>query len=85
VIGQTEVHPANLYGLRILLVEEEAMVAMLIEGMLDALGCQVVEWVANVPDALEAIKTNEFDGALLDMNLSGTARSRLPRDRAAMC
>jgi CheY-like chemotaxis protein len=71
VIAQSDVHPANLYGLRILLVEDDAMVAMLIEGMLDALGCQVVGWVASVPDALEAIDTNEFDGSLLDMNLSG--------------
>jgi len=73
VIAEADHHTSKLNGLRILLVEDEAMVAMLIEGMLDALGCQVVEWVANVPEALEAIDAVEFDGALLDVNLSGTA------------
>ena len=48
------------------------MVAMLMEGMLDGLGCQLVEWVASVPAALEALGRVEFDGALLDVNLSGT-------------
>jgi CheY-like chemotaxis protein len=31
-----------------------------------------VEWVASVPAALEALERWEFDGALLDVNLSGT-------------
>jgi CheY-like chemotaxis protein len=72
VIAETETQNAKLNGLRILLVEDEAMVAMMVEGMLTALGCQVVEWAANIPAALEAIDAMEFDGALLDMNLSGT-------------
>jgi hypothetical protein len=71
MIAESDLHTAKLNGLRILLVEDEAMVAMLVEGMLTALGCQVVEWVANIPAALNAIDTIEFDGALLDMNLSG--------------
>ena len=62
---------AGLAGLRILLVEDEALVAMLIEGMLEELGCQVVEWAANVPAALRAVERDGFDGALLDVNLSG--------------
>ena len=60
MIAEADHHTSKLNGLRILLVEDEAMVAMLIEGMLDALGCQVVEWVANVPEALEAIDAVEF-------------------------
>jgi CheY-like chemotaxis protein len=62
----------NLKGLRILLVEDEAMVAMLIEGMLEALGCQIVECAASVPAAMQAIELREFDGAVLDVNLGGT-------------
>ena len=72
MIAEADVDRSRLGGLRILLVEDEAMVAMLIEGMLDALGCQSVEWVADVPAALDAIDNNEFDCALLDINLSGT-------------
>jgi CheY-like chemotaxis protein len=73
VIAKADLDTSKLNGLRILLVEDQAMVAMLIEGMLHALGCQAVEWVANVPAALEAINAIEFDAALLDMNLSGAA------------
>jgi CheY-like chemotaxis protein len=69
---EAEIAASSLGGLRILLVEDEAMVAMLMEGMLDGLGCERVEWVASVPAALDAVKRGEFDGALLDVNLSGT-------------
>ena len=71
MIAEANTKTADLEGLRILVVEDEAMVAMLIEGMLEALGCQLVEWAASIPAALKAIDGNEFDGALLDMNLSG--------------
>jgi CheY-like chemotaxis protein len=69
---EADIPASSLGGLRILLVEDEAMVAMLMEGMLDGLGCQRVEWVASVPAALDALERGEFDGALLDVNLSGT-------------
>jgi CheY-like chemotaxis protein len=72
MIAEAGAEAPNLTGLRILLVEDEAMVAMLIEAMLETLGCQMVQWVASVPAALEAIDRLEFDGAVLDVNLSGT-------------
>jgi CheY-like chemotaxis protein len=71
VIGAQSV-TSKLSGLRILLVEDEALVAMLLEGMLDDLGCRVVEWATNISTALAAIETKELDGALLDVNLNGT-------------
>jgi CheY-like chemotaxis protein len=70
---ESDIRHSSFGGLRILLVEDEAMVAMLMEGMLDALGCQRVEWVASVPAALQALERGDYDGALLDVNLSGTA------------
>ncbi len=72
MIEEVDIPRSSLGGLRILLVEDEAMVAMLMEGMLDGLGCQRVEWAASVPAALQALQREEFDGALLDVNLSGT-------------
>ncbi|HEX2101013.1 MAG TPA: response regulator, partial [Candidatus Synoicihabitans sp.] len=69
--ANADLHEAGLAGLRILLVEDEAMVAMLIEGMLEDLGCRVAEWATNVGAALEAVDRDEFDGALLDVNLRG--------------
>lgn len=61
----------NLNGLRILLVEDEAMIAMLVEDMLIDSGATVVGPAAGVKAALEAISANEIDGALLDVNLGG--------------
>jgi CheY-like chemotaxis protein len=59
-------------GLRILLVEDEAMVAMIIEDTLADLGCEIVGPMASVEHALAAAKTaDRIDGAFLDVNLRG--------------
>ena len=57
--------------LRVLVVEDEMMVAMLIEDMLDELGCSVVGPCAHIDEALKAARELEFDAALLDFNLNG--------------
>jgi len=61
----------KLRGLRILVAEDETLVLMEIEDMLKELGCEIVGPVSTVGAALAAIRQNEFDGALLDMNLHG--------------
>ena len=62
----------SLKGLRILLVEDEAMIAMLVEDMLLDSGASVIGPAGGVKDALAAISSNEaIDGALLDVNLGG--------------
>lgn len=61
----------RLQGLRLLIVEDEAIIAMMLEDMLDDLGCAVVGSVRNVAAALDNIKQMEFDGAILDVNLRG--------------
>lgn len=61
----------SLKGLRILLVEDEAMIAMLVEDMLIDSGASVVGPAAGVSTALAAIDTEAIDGALLDVNLGG--------------
>lgn len=60
-----------LVGLRLLVVEDEAMVAMLVEDMLSDLGCIVVEVAANVSKGLELARdaSIELDGAILDVNV----------------
>lgn len=60
-----------LTGLRILLVEDEAMIAMLFEDMLLDSGATVVGPASGVKTALDAISTEEIDAALLDVNLGG--------------
>ncbi len=58
-------------GLRILVVEDETMVLLMIEEMLADLGCEAAASAATAQQALELIATQPFDAALLDMNLNG--------------
>ena len=62
-----------LKGLRILVVEDEAMVAMMVEDMLLDLGCVVVGIAGTVEKAVAMIGAGELalDGAVLDINLGG--------------
>jgi CheY-like chemotaxis protein len=62
-----------LEGLRVLLVEDEAMVAMMIEDMLCDLGCQVIGPVSRVASALDLLEDEPVDAAVLDVNLGGEA------------
>lgn len=63
--------PAQLAGLRVLVVEDEMMVSMLIEDMLGDLGCQVVGPAARLEEALALAQTADLDCAVLDVNLGG--------------
>jgi CheY-like chemotaxis protein len=60
-----------LAGRRLLVVEDEMLVLMLIEDLLADLGCTSVKTAASVEQALELIGANDFDVAMLDMNLNG--------------
>jgi len=60
-----------LSGRRILVVEDEMLVLMMIEDMLADLGCESVTTAATVDRALALINAQVFDAAMLDMNLSG--------------
>jgi CheY-like chemotaxis protein len=57
--------------LRVLIVEDEALVAMLIEDMLIELGYEVAAVAARVEYALQCARDLEVDLVLLDLNLSG--------------
>ena len=60
-----------LEGLRVLLVEDEPIIAMTAEDMLDALGCAVVASAATLDEALSVCGGRDFDVAMLDINLNG--------------
>jgi CheY-like chemotaxis protein len=62
---------ADLAGLRALVVEDEGGVALLIESMLEELGCHVTASVATLAKALSAARADTFDFAVLDVNLDG--------------
>lgn len=56
---------------RVLLVEDEAMIAMLMEDMLTDLGCEVVATAGQIDQALTVADSGAFDIAFLDVNLRG--------------
>jgi DNA-binding NtrC family response regulator len=58
-------------GRRVLLVEDEMIVAWLLEDMISELGCEVVGPAASVKQALAMIDAETIDVAVLDLNLNG--------------
>jgi CheY-like chemotaxis protein len=60
-----------LSGRRVLLVEDEMIVAWLLKDMLTDLGCCVVGPAARVGEALAIVGVEPLDAAILDLNLNG--------------
>jgi DNA-binding response OmpR family regulator len=60
-----------LSGRRILVVEDEMLVLIMIEDMLADLGCTSVTSAATVDKALALTNAQVFDAAILDINLNG--------------
>lgn len=56
---------------RVLVVEDESLIAMLVEDGLETLGYEVVGPVGTVDAALRLVEQTPFDLALLDINLGG--------------
>jgi CheY-like chemotaxis protein len=67
----------SLSGRRVLVVEDEALVSMLLEDMLDDLGCKVLGPMMRVREALSFVATAiaDIDVAILDVNLAGERSS----------
>jgi CheY-like chemotaxis protein len=62
---------AAIAAKRILVVEDELMIRMLLEDMLAELGYTVAAEASRLDEALEAARIADFDIAILDVNLSG--------------
>jgi CheY-like chemotaxis protein len=56
-------------GLRLLVLEDEMMVLILVEDMLVELGCTVIGPASGVAAALQLVADEEIEAALLDVNL----------------
>ena len=63
----------GLGGRRILVIEDEMLIALLLQGMLEDLGYQIAGRARTVADALAMIETDTLgiDAATLDINLGG--------------
>lgn len=57
--------------LRVLVVEDESMIAMLIEDSLCELGHEVVAIASRMQEALDIARKGQFDIAIIDVNLDG--------------
>jgi CheY-like chemotaxis protein len=63
--------PQHTMGYRVLLVEDEAMIAMLVEDMLEDLGHDLAAVATRLEEALALTRSEVFDVAILDLNLGG--------------
>jgi len=60
---------------KLLVVEDDAMIGMLLADMLDELGYTVAAEAASIDEALEATRKTDFDLAILDADLQGRSVS----------
>lgn len=64
---------SNFEGRKVLLVEDEAMIALLMEDMLSDLGCEIIGPASALAPAMELARSSEsIDVAVLDVNLGGS-------------
>lgn len=63
---------AVLKDRRVLVVEDESLVAMLLETMLEDMGCLTVGPASSVEEGLRLVGEEQMDAALLDVNVGGT-------------
>ena len=57
---------------RVLIVEDEVLLAMHLEDMLSALGHEVVGQATRIDKAIELARESDIDFAVLDINVAGT-------------
>jgi CheY-like chemotaxis protein len=56
---------------RVLIVEDELLLALELQSLLESLGCEVIGPVPSVPRTLQLLARERPDLALLDVNLGG--------------
>src|SRR3954471_8306087 len=61
----------NGHPCRVLLVEDEALIAMLVEDMIHDSGGEMVGSAGKLTDAIDLARNAQADVALLDLNLKG--------------
>ena len=67
----TEDRATTIDGARILVVEDESVITMLLQDMFEELNCEVVSLASRFQDALDKANTLSFEVAILDVNLNG--------------
>ena len=62
---------SDIAGCRVMIVEDEALIAFEIESVLEAFGCEVVGPVSAVETALQLARESMLDAAILDVTVRG--------------
>ncbi|ABE62607.1 response regulator receiver domain protein (CheY-like) [Nitrobacter hamburgensis X14] len=63
--------PAKPPGGSVFLVEDEAMIRMMVADMLEELGYSIAAEAGEIEQALKLAQTTDFDIAILDVNVNG--------------
>ena len=63
--------PATLAGSSILVVEDEPLIAMLLEDIFDDLGCRMAGTASTLRQAQDMAASTDAHAAILDVNLGG--------------
>jgi CheY-like chemotaxis protein len=69
-----EKHPiigSRINGLRLLIIEDEPMLALCVADVVESAGCIVTGVAGTVAEALDQVASCPFDVALLDLHLRG--------------
>jgi CheY-like chemotaxis protein len=69
-----------LEGKRILIVDDEFMIALMAEEMVREFGATPVGPASTIDEAMELVKSGGFDAALLDVNLNGVQSEVVARE-----
>jgi len=62
---------SDMAGCRVLVVEDETLIALEIESALEALGCKIIGPVSTLERALQVATETELDAAILDVSIRG--------------
>ena len=84
-MDSTSAAEPGLAGLRVLIVEDEPLISMLIEDALEELQCVSLGPYDTLATAVAAAKSDQFEAALIDFHLKGekaTPLIEVLRDRA---
>jgi CheY-like chemotaxis protein len=60
----------SLVGRRVLVIEDESLVSMLLEDTLAEIGCEIAALASRFNDAMKKASSLSFDIAILDVNLN---------------
>jgi CheY-like chemotaxis protein len=70
-VPDVSVKPIAVAGNRIMIVEDEALVALALRESLDEMGFSVLGPFNRISEAMVALRNNRVDAAVLDVNLGG--------------